>query len=160
MTLKKMNPPQDNVTKTSRTWCFTWNNFNPYAELTLQNSNFKLLCYGREVGESGTPHLQGVIVLNSPQRLSWLKQKYGSRPHWEICKNLIASIKYCQKDGDFFFKDNRKKRGPKHKEDPVFRDDDDERDDSAGEQIDRIIRKATLSAAMSAIGNLSQKLYR
>lgn len=103
-----------NVTKTNRTWCFTWNNYTEDAEMRLQCSqNWTLLCYGREIAPSGTRHLQGVIILKDPQRMSFLKKEFGQVPHWEICENLHASINYCKKDKNFYFKDKRKKRGPK-----------------------------------------------
>lgn len=100
---------------TARTWCFTWNNYNSDSEMRLQNFDFKLLCYGRELSSTGTPHLQGVLVLQSPQRMTYLKSQFGSSPHWEVCRSLPASIAYCKKDGDFFFQDRRLKRGPKPK---------------------------------------------
>lgn len=94
-------------------WCFTWNNYDANSECRLQNFNYKFLCYGREVGAMGTPHLQGIIVLHTPQRLSYLKSNLGSAPHWERCRDFHASVKYCQKEGNYFFDDRRQKRGRK-----------------------------------------------
>lgn len=102
-----------NVTKTARYWCFTWNNYTEDSLMRLRGSDYTLLCVGKEVASSGTKHLQGVIGLTSPQRMSKLKKLFGSSPHWEICRNLEASIKYCMKEGDYFFEDRRRRRGPR-----------------------------------------------
>lgn len=98
---------------TARTWCFTWNNYTPDSEMNLQCSKYVYLLYGREVASTGTKHLQGLLVLPSPQRLSYLRKTYGSSAHWEVCRNYKASQVYCKKDGDFFERDLRQKRGPK-----------------------------------------------
>lgn len=108
---------------TSRTWCFTWNNYDADSEMRLQNFNYKLMCYGREKAPTtGTPHLQGVLVLREPQRLSYLRSTFGKQAKWLVCESLGASINYCKKDGDYFFDDRRKKRGPKPRTgDPIPR---------------------------------------
>lgn len=97
------------MTAPSRKWCFTLNNYTKEEELRLQRYNFLYICYGREISSTGTRHLQGVISLRGPQRLSFLK-KIDSRAHWEICKNFDASVNYCKKDGDFYIRDDRRKR--------------------------------------------------
>lgn len=103
----------------SKSWCFTWNNYDDMAILALTtNPSFSFLAFGKEVGATGTPHLQGVIVFPIAHRLSKLKKVFGKHPHWEPCRNLAASIVYCKKDGDFVEIDRRKKRGPKKKEQP------------------------------------------
>lgn len=130
---------------TSRTWCFTWNNYTEDSEMRLQSYNYKLLCYGREIASTGTKHLQGVIVLNIPQRLSHLKSSFGISPHWEVCKNLNASINYCKKDGDYFFFDRRQKRGPKPRTaDPVRT-----QVTNMEEEVERIFREIVLKAKFS-----------
>jgi len=101
---------------TSRTWCFTWNNYSADNEMLLQNTNLKYICYGRETASTGTKHLQGVLVLYEPQRMSHLKFLFGNSPHWEVCRSLPASITYCKKENDYYEKDNRKPRGRKKKE--------------------------------------------
>lgn len=97
----------------SRSWCFTWNNYDDDAITLLKRQPFNYLIYGKETAASGTPHLQGTIVLSKPQRLSYFKKTYGKIPHWEICRNLAASINYCKKEHDYIEIDKRKKRGPK-----------------------------------------------
>lgn len=49
-----------------------------------------------EVGESGTPHMQGYLHFPNKIRLSALK-KWCERGHWEICRNPKATAEYCRK---------------------------------------------------------------
>lgn len=56
------------------------------------------ILFGREVGESGTPHLQGTICLRSRKYRSQVKQIIGHNPHLEVTQNLARSIEYCKKD--------------------------------------------------------------
>lgn len=88
----------------SRTWAFTLNHYTEdeleRIEEFFEAGSIKYLVYGKEVGEAGTPHLQGTINFHSPTRLSLLKRVLG-RAHWEQCRNPIASYAYCKKDDDF-----------------------------------------------------------
>lgn len=86
-----------------RTWCFTLNNYTPSDESALQSlfeSGFLRFClYGRETGESGTPHLQGVLTCDRPIRRRALSSRLP-RCHLEACRSRDASIEYCSKGGD------------------------------------------------------------
>lgn len=85
--------------KPSKSWCFTLNNYTAEHENILQNLTLKYGVYGREVGESGTPHLQGFILFARTYRLAQLKKIFPTA-HWEIAKVKDAE-NYCLKDGDF-----------------------------------------------------------
>lgn len=51
-----------------------------------------------EIGEeTKTPHLQFVVGMKKPQRLSAMK-KINNAVHWEVCRSEDASIKYCSKN--------------------------------------------------------------
>ena len=82
----------------AKKWCYTIN--NPKDEYPLDD-----ICdyhvYGREVGESGTPHLQGFIIFTQRKRLGQL-QRLLPGGHYEVARgsNLQAS-EYCKKGGDF-----------------------------------------------------------
>jgi hypothetical protein len=53
-----------------RNICFTLNNYTSQEyEALLYNDNFKYVIIGKEVGESGTPHLQGYGELKNQMRL-------------------------------------------------------------------------------------------
>lgn len=68
-------------------WVFTLNNYADADIIELarlgQTTQFSYLCYGKEVGESGTPHLQGYFCLAKKMRLSGLKHLLGTRYHFE-----------------------------------------------------------------------------
>lgn len=101
--------PKDKKTSTAAratTWCFTLN--NPTAEeiQTIQTLKTRKTVYGNEVGESGTPHLQGYIRFTRQYRLAALK-KLIKRAHWETAKTEDAE-NYCLKDGDFWIKETPK----------------------------------------------------
>lgn len=79
-------------------WCFTFNNYDKDAPSALEKV-FKNICikyvFQEEVGEEGTPHLQGYIHLKKKMR--WSEFKLTDKIHWEICKKINESISYCQK---------------------------------------------------------------
>lgn len=81
----------------SKRWCFTLN--NPTTVPKFDGCTY--LCYGREIGESGTPHLQGFVVFKSNKRLSgcvkWLPGAHFEKTHGT--NEQAAS--YCKKDGDY-----------------------------------------------------------
>lgn len=88
----------------SRSWCFTLNNYTQADEDLLQNdsSAVRYVCYGREVGESGTPHLQGFIYFNNPCALSLCRERVGNA-HCEIARGTTKqAVEYCKKDGDCY----------------------------------------------------------
>ncbi|QIM58708.1 replicase [Bat circovirus] len=84
-------------------WCFTLN--NPTDEEKAQiagiaDEKVKYLIVGEEVGDSGTPHLQGFINLRAKVRLQGLKQLLGPRAHCEKARGTDEdNKKYCGKDG-------------------------------------------------------------
>jgi Putative viral replication protein len=93
----------------STRWCFTIN--NPTAEdTTLLDNVFAgvpgngvvYIVYGREVGENGTPHLQGFVSFASRKRLGTVRRIIGLRGHYEPTRGTTAqAADYCKKDGDF-----------------------------------------------------------
>lgn len=93
----------------SKRWCFTLNNYNEkeYIDIInyLDTNGSNKYIIGKEVGESGTPHLQGYI--NFEKKCRPLENKHmNKRIHWEKCKGSEKdNIKYCSKDGKFIKKD-------------------------------------------------------
>lgn len=90
--------------KRHRRWVFTLNNYSDeeYAAI-LDSDSLKYLIVGREVGESGTPHLQGYFELPNERTLSGLKKDpMFTRAHLEpALGSSIDNIVYCSKQGDF-----------------------------------------------------------
>lgn len=97
---------------------FTLNNYTE-ADIEWFNSAtvFKYVCYGKEVGENLTPHLQGYFELPHGNRKSInacvkYLQDYGcpSKPHIEISKGTaLQAITYCEKEGTFWENGDRPK---------------------------------------------------
>lgn len=89
-----------------RRYCFTLNNWVPEDETRLSElaagDRVKYLVYGRETGDSGTPHLQGFVIFNSSVLFNTAKQLLGDRCHLEAAHGTsIQASDYCKKDGDF-----------------------------------------------------------
>lgn len=91
----------------SKRWCFTLNNWSQKElDTVLQNLSLapeNRYCIGKEVGEKGTPHLQGYIEFANKCRPLEIKgMDVAKRIHWEKCKgNKEANINYCIKEGDY-----------------------------------------------------------
>lgn len=89
----------------SRRWCFTLNNYDEAELVSLRETLSKEARYaifGKEKGESGTPHLQGYVSFSKTYRLKGVKKLVGERSHCEVAKGSEEdNFKYCSKDGDF-----------------------------------------------------------
>jgi len=88
----------------AKRWCFTINNWTDvHVQLlsVLVPLHAEYVVYGREVGENGTPHLQGFVVFKDRKRLSTARNLVGGG-HFETTRstNERASA-YCKKDNDF-----------------------------------------------------------
>ena len=60
---------------------------------------------GSEIGELGTPHLQGYISLRKKERITTLRERPGfTRASFRKCRNEEALIEYCSKDKIIFLK--------------------------------------------------------
>ena len=95
----------------AKRWCFTYNNYKIDDIEYINNNSSKISNFwiiGLEVGESGTPHLQGYIEFNKKLRP---KNLYNERIHWEKAKgNKEQNFKYCTKEGNYYL--NGKKIRP------------------------------------------------
>jgi len=92
-------PPSSSVA-----YCFTLNNYTDgeYNDLKTFFIEKKYdYIIGREIGESGTPHLQGYVYNRGKLYFNGLK-KICNRLHIEKAKgNPQQNYKYCSKDGNF-----------------------------------------------------------
>ena len=91
---------------TSLRWCFTINNPTDDEEQRLvdflSEGDVTYGVFGREVGSSGTPHLQGFVILGHSNRLSFLRNNLCARGHYEKARGTSQqAADYCKKDGDF-----------------------------------------------------------
>lgn len=85
--------------------CWTLNNYTPEQALELRGAvgqcGISYVLFGYEVGDSGTPHLQGYFQTNH-DKYNRLKKKFGNM-HIEKQKGTFQqATDYCKKDGDFF----------------------------------------------------------
>lgn len=95
------------------TWVFTLNNYSEGEFNTLRKLDCTRQCIGKEIAETGTPHLQGFIAFPKGYRLSGLK-KINGRACWLRCKSPMHAWNYCLKEGDWYTIDNRQ---PGHRTD-------------------------------------------
>lgn len=109
------------MTSRKRDYCFTINNYNDedIEELhKLENCDkVRYLIVGREVGDNGTPHIQGYVYFNNAIIFDTVK-KFLKRAHISACRgNPEQNIAYCSKDGDFYEHgtkpDTQKRKGEK-----------------------------------------------
>lgn len=87
--------------KRSRGWCFTWNNYTN-DDIKYIEDEFKKECHSykyvfqEEIGDSGTPHVQGCFYSKEPIRFETVKNMLP-KCHIEPCKKWKKSIEYCSK---------------------------------------------------------------
>ena len=101
MTKKRDQPKKD--------WCFTLNNYDDnqitkMETILVDGSVIRCAIYGKEVGRSGTPHLQGYLCLIKKQRFNQFRKLFGiDELHLEgRSKGSHEQARdYCKKDGNF-----------------------------------------------------------
>lgn len=87
----------------TRNYCFTLNNYteDDISKLEGLATDVTYLIFGKEIGESGTPHLQGFVQFRSRLRFNVAKEKISGRCHLEPARDVQKARDYCVKDGDF-----------------------------------------------------------
>lgn len=82
-------------------YCFTINNPTPNDLELVRTIECKYIIFGFEIGEEGTPHLQGYIHYERSKRFNAVKRDIP-RAHIEPRKGTPQqAIEYCKKDGVF-----------------------------------------------------------
>lgn len=84
-------------------WQFTFNNYldvykngDEVAEI-LKNECVKFV-FQEEIGEASLIiHLQGYVHFKKKKLLTGVKKLLGDKVHWEVCNNIDACIRYCNK---------------------------------------------------------------
>ena len=91
----------------SSRWVFTLNNYSQNEVDALvalgQDDETRYLCFGREIGESGTPHLQGFWITKKNSTSHRQARGFiGFRAFVEKARGTdLQASNYCKKDGDF-----------------------------------------------------------
>lgn len=87
-----------------RDYVITWNNYTPENYNTLVALDSRYIVIGKEIGASGTPHLQGYVYFENPRSFNAIQKKIKGA-HIEVrSPNATpeqAAI-YCKKDGDYY----------------------------------------------------------
>jgi len=105
-----------------RNICFTINNPTEEDVHWCEQVVCSYICYGRERGESGTPHIQGYIEFEVPKRFTTLKRECP-RGHFEKRMGTASQAStYCQKDGDYVERGNISQQGKRSDLDGVVAD--------------------------------------
>lgn len=88
----------------AKRWVFTINNYSDedVARLNALGDTVTYLVYGDEVGENGTPHLQGFVIFDRSTRFNLAKERIGANAHIEVTRGTSEqAANYCKKDGSF-----------------------------------------------------------
>lgn len=90
----------ETTSKRSRGWCFTLNNYTEEEYENIKSnlhSNTIKYIIGKEVGENGTPHLQGYCYYKEGKTFKYMKT-INERIHWERARgNPSQNYEYCSK---------------------------------------------------------------
>jgi hypothetical protein len=79
-------------------WCFTYNNYEESEIVSIVHTLGGLgdYVFQREIGETGTKHLQGCIKLLKRSRPTSFN--LSKKIHWEPCRSWKHSVDYCSKE--------------------------------------------------------------
>lgn len=97
----------NNNKERSRGWCFTLNNYteDEYNHVSSLGSDLTQCVYlviGKEVSDTGIPHIQGYIYFKNKKSFKQVKGLLSDRAHVEAQKGSAGeAADYCKKDGSF-----------------------------------------------------------
>jgi hypothetical protein len=84
--------------------CFTLNKYTAQDVMNIQGAEgrcgISYLCYGFEVGENGTPHMQGYFQSNH-DKYDCFKKLFKCNPHFEKQKAEMSGPSEAEKQGIF-----------------------------------------------------------
>lgn len=96
--------PPLSIDRRVRGFTFTHNNYTDADQDRYRaegdSDRITYLVFGREVAETGTPHLQGYVYFKIPTRFSTVCNRFPGA-HIEIARDQRAAAAYCKKDDDF-----------------------------------------------------------
>lgn len=100
------SPSKKKQVSPAKRWCFTYNNY-PDDDVSSIVPLFDEFCdkafFSKEVGESGTPHLQGYFEFKKKMRPMSVFKDYP-KIHFELAKgNLKSNFDYCSKSANFHY---------------------------------------------------------
>jgi Putative viral replication protein len=88
----------------SRFWCFTLNNYTcdelEHLDSWCAEEDVEYAVLGREVGDSGTHHIQGYQRFVARKRIGSIRGRIA-RAHFEVARCPAQAAEYCKKDGEY-----------------------------------------------------------
>ena len=84
-----------------RNVCFTLNNYFDQQYQEILNLTCGYVIVGREVGESGTPHIQGYIEFPNAVHFNSLRKKLFNSHIEKRSGTALQASDYCKKEGTF-----------------------------------------------------------
>lgn len=99
-----MPTPAAASAKKTKYYCFTLNNYTDAEEAELRAlipDQARYLCYGKEVSESGTPHLQGYIEFINRKTLRGCVRLCPRGSFFRRRGTAVEAKTYCEKENDF-----------------------------------------------------------
>lgn len=86
-----------------RNVCVTFNNYPKDFCPKVFEQHCKYFVIGKEIGKSGTPHLQCYLEFKMPYRLKKIQALFKSKVHIERRKGkALQAADYCKKEQDFY----------------------------------------------------------
>jgi len=86
-------------------WCFTLNNYTEDEYNTILaacESHGKYFIIGKEIADTGTPHLQGFVSFRRRRDFKHVLDIFGARCHLEAARGTPKQNRiYCSKTGEF-----------------------------------------------------------
>lgn len=96
----------------SRGWCFTCNNYTDDDIVRVMDIDADYIIVGFEVGEQGTPHMQGYFYKKNTYRLNEAKRQLYPHFHIEPQKGTkLEAIVYCMKECKYWEQGKRPCQG-------------------------------------------------
>lgn len=89
-----------------RAWVFTINNYTEDDKKKVLDLECQAIVAGLEVGEEGTPHIQGAVYFKSQKTLTAVKKSLP-RAHLAVMRGQWEDQKYCEKEGNLLRKEGK-----------------------------------------------------
>lgn len=83
----------------SHKFVFTVNNYTDADVAAISEIDCLRMKAGYEVGESGTPHIQGAVVFKHARTIAAVCRDLGGRAHLEVMRGTWGDQRYCLKEG-------------------------------------------------------------
>jgi len=97
---------QSKMSGLSRAWCFTINNYTDEDQCDVygleMSKDVKYGIAGLEVGEQGTPHIQGYVYFKNPKSRKQLSEMLPRASLRAANGTADQNEAYCSKDGEFW----------------------------------------------------------